>query len=70
MLGGYFRNHPAGTPTATVNIEDTNEPSTTGIPTPWPRVDEWYNFQPPTNPVVNGGGNDYSPARQRREGPR
>ena len=61
MLGGYFRNHPAGTPTATVNIEDTNEPSTTGITTPWTRVDEWYNFQPPTNPVVNGGGNDYSP---------
>ena len=61
MLGGYFRNHPAGTPNATVHIEDTNEPSTTGITTPWPRVDEWYNFQPPTSPVVNGGGNDYSP---------
>ena len=29
--------------------------------TPGARVDEWYNFQPPTNPVVNGGGNDYSP---------
>ena len=61
MLGGYFRNHPAGTPNATVHIEDANEPSTTGITTPWARVDEWYNFQPPTNPVVNGGGNDYSP---------
>ena len=61
MLGGYFRNHPAGTPTATVNIEDANEPSTTGLTTPWTRIDEWYNFQPPTNPVVNGGGNDYSP---------
>ena len=22
MLGGYFRNHPAGTPTATVKVED------------------------------------------------
>src|SRR4051794_15177080 len=61
MLGAYFRNHPAGTPTATVHIEDTNEPSTTGLPDPWTRVDEWYNFQPPNNPVVNGGGNDYSP---------
>ena len=38
MLGGYFRNHPAGTPTATVNIEDANEPSTTGLPAPWARV--------------------------------
>src|SRR5689334_12415610 len=61
MLGGYFRNHPAGTPTATVRIEDKDEPSTTGLPDPWTRTDEWYNFQPPTNPVVNGGGNDYSP---------
>ena len=61
MLGGYFRNHPAGTPAATVRIEDANEPSTTGLPNPWPRTDEWYNFQPPGNPVVNGGGTDYSP---------
>src|SRR3954454_1606899 len=61
MLGGYFRNHPAGTPTATVKVEDADEPSTAGIPASWTRTDEWYNFQPPTNPVVNGGGNDYSP---------
>src|SRR3954453_9360189 len=60
MIGGYFRNHPAGTPTATVKVEDADEPSTTGIPASWSRVDEWYNYQPPTNPVVNGGGNDYS----------
>ena len=34
LVGGYFRNHPAGTPSATVNIEDTDHPSTTGITTP------------------------------------
>src|SRR4051812_15770868 len=28
MIGGYFRNHPAGTPTATVKVEDADEPST------------------------------------------
>ncbi len=64
MLGGYFRNHPAGTPQATVHIEDANEPSTTGLPDPWVRNDEWYNFQPPTNPVVGGnqpGIVDWSP---------
>ncbi len=61
MLGAYFRNHPAGTPDATVRIEDGNEPSTTGLPDPWPRTDEWYNFQSPVSPVVNGGGDDYSP---------
>src|SRR4051795_801934 len=64
MLGGYFRNHPAGTPQATVHVEDANEPSTTGLPDPWVRNDEWYNFQPPANPVVNGnqpGIVDWSP---------
>ena len=61
MLGGYFRNHPAGTPTATVHIEDTDEPSTEGLPINWVRIDEWYNYQSPVNPVVNGGGDDYSP---------
>jgi cytochrome c len=40
MIGGYFRNHPTGTPTATVNIEDADEPSTTGLPNPWVRTDE------------------------------
>ena len=27
----------------------------------WTRVDEWYNYQGIVNPVVNGGGVDYSP---------
>ena len=61
MVGGYFRNHPPGTPTATVNIEDPDEPSTEGLPAAWVRTDEWYNYQSPANPVVGGGGNDYSP---------
>jgi type 1 glutamine amidotransferase len=64
MLGAYFRNHPNGTPTATVKIEDADEPSTTGIPASWTRADEWYNFQKPNNPVVGGnqaGIPDYSP---------
>ncbi|HWM08730.1 MAG TPA: ThuA domain-containing protein, partial [Solirubrobacteraceae bacterium] len=60
MVGGYFRNHPPGTPAATVNIEDGNEPSTEGLPATWPRVDEWYNYQSYETPSVNGGGDDYS----------
>ena len=50
MIGGYFRNHPAGTPQATVNISDPDEPSTEGLPTNWVRIDEWYNFQSPRQP--------------------
>jgi PKD repeat protein len=61
LVGGYFLSHPPGTPTATVNIEDTDHHSTTGIPTPWERVDEWYNYKSPefASPEVPDG--DYSP---------
>ena len=63
LVGGYFRTHPPGTPTATVDIEDADEPSTTGLPASWTRVDEWYNFQHPTTPAVNGSSTiaDFSP---------
>ena len=61
MLGGYFKNHPPGTPTASVDIEDTDEPSTETVPVRWTRTDEWYNYQSPDNPSVGGGGADYSP---------
>ncbi|HEX6023794.1 MAG TPA: ThuA domain-containing protein [Solirubrobacter sp.] len=61
LVGGYFRNHPNGTPTATVVVEDPTRPSTSHLPTRWTRVDEWYNFQGIVNPVINGGGVDVSP---------
>ena len=54
MLGGYFRNHPPGTPTASVDIDDGNEPSTERPAGRWTRTDEWYNYQSPGNPSVNG----------------
>jgi len=60
LVGAYFRNHPNGTPTATVVVEDPNHPSTQALPARWTRVDEWYNYQGIVNPVVNGGGDDYS----------
>ena len=61
LVGGYFRNHPSGTPTATVVTEDAAHLSTSHLPARWTRVDEWYNFQGITNPVVGGGGTDVSP---------
>jgi type 1 glutamine amidotransferase len=60
LVGAYFRNHPNGTPQATVVVEDTTHKSTAHLPARWTRVDEWYNYQSPVNPVVNGGGTDYS----------
>ncbi|NYE38606.1 PKD repeat protein/type 1 glutamine amidotransferase [Nocardioides cavernae] len=61
LVGAYFQSHPAGTPTATIDVEDKATPSSCALPDRWERTDEWYNFQSPANPVVNGGGADYSP---------
>jgi type 1 glutamine amidotransferase len=60
LVGGYFRNHPPGAPAATVVTEDAAHHSTRHLPARWDRLDEWYNYQSPVNPSVNGGGNDYS----------
>ena len=45
LVGAYFNNHPNGTPTATVKVEDPAHPSTAGIEPLWQRTDEWYNFR-------------------------
>jgi cytochrome c len=60
LTGGYFRNHPPGTPVATAVVEDPEHHSTRHLPLRWTRNDEWYNYQSPINPMVNGGGLDYS----------
>ena len=67
LVSGYFRDHPNGTPTATVVVEDATKSSTSHLPARWSRVDEWYNYQTITNPVVNGttaAGTDVSPRTQ------
>ena len=51
---------PAGTPAATVHVEDTEDHSTEGLPAPnWDRVDEWYNYKPVD--FETAGNVDYSP---------
>ena len=57
LVGAYFRNHPAGTPTANVLIDDPDHYSTVGLPSPWTRVDEWYNYRAPDGLSQD----DYSP---------
>ncbi|WP_053226959.1 ThuA domain-containing protein [Solirubrobacter soli] len=57
LVGGYFRNHPDGTPTATVVVEDTENAANAGIPARWTRTDEWYNYKK----YDNSSGDDYSP---------
>jgi type 1 glutamine amidotransferase len=47
LVGAYFKQHPA-VQQAHVNVEVTGHPATAGLPSPWVRTDEWYDFQ--TNP--------------------
>jgi type 1 glutamine amidotransferase len=47
LVGAYFKQHPA-IQQATVNVEVADHPATAGLPSPWMRTDEWYDFQ--TNP--------------------
>lgn len=47
LIGAYVRNHPA-IQEADVVIQDQAHPATRGLPAPWTRTDEWYNFR--TNP--------------------
>ena len=55
MGGGLFSNHPAGNlqfQNAAVLTEDAAHPATQGLPDPWVREDEWYNFE--ANPRAGG----------------
>jgi len=44
LVGAYFLSHPAQQE-ATVKIEDTTDASTQGLPNPWRRRDEWYDYR-------------------------
>ncbi|MEO8414668.1 MAG: ThuA domain-containing protein [Ginsengibacter sp.] len=44
LVGAYFGGHPAQQ-VATLNIVDTQNPSTQHLPNPWIRKDEWYSFK-------------------------
>ncbi len=47
LIGAFFDNHPS-IQSASVHVEDAGDPATVGLPEPWLRTDEWYNFR--TNP--------------------
>ena len=52
LLGAWFKVHPA-IQQATVRIEVATHPATMGLPSPWVRTDEWYDFR--TNPRATAG---------------
>jgi type 1 glutamine amidotransferase len=48
LVGAYFKQHPCCLLQAALNVEVTDNPATAGLPSPWTRMDEWYDFL--TNP--------------------
>lgn len=52
VVGAYFARHPAVQP-ARLNVEDPAHASTRGLPDPWERTDEWYDFRANPRPRVH-----------------
>ena len=46
LVGAYFASHPSdpGVREAVLHVVDADHPSTAGLPDPWVREDEWYDF--------------------------
>jgi uncharacterized protein len=44
LVGAYFSRHPDIQPAA-VYVEDGSHPAMLGLPSPWLRRDEWYDFR-------------------------
>lgn len=44
LVGAYFDGH-TDIKEAVINLVDNNHPSTSQLPDPWTRTDEWYNFR-------------------------
>jgi type 1 glutamine amidotransferase len=45
LIGAHFDSHPLLQQLADVKVEDAAHPSTSQVPNPWSRSDEWYNFR-------------------------
>lgn len=54
LVGAQFKGHPMNPQfqSATIRVEDRNDPATRGLDENWNRVDEWYSFE--KSPRANG----------------
>ena len=52
LVGAFFLQHPAQQD-AVVKIEDTTHPTTSFLPNPWKRHDEWYDYRVNPRPNVH-----------------
>jgi type 1 glutamine amidotransferase len=44
LVGAFFKSHPPAQ-RAQIRVADPTSPATAGLPNPWTRTDEWYNFR-------------------------
>jgi type 1 glutamine amidotransferase len=51
LVGGYFDDHPK-VQKATIDVINTDHPSTAHLTKQWERTDEWYNYKS-LNPEIN-----------------
>ena len=45
LVGARFKRHDPGLSRRAVEIVDTDTAATRGLPSPWERTDEWYEFR-------------------------
>jgi type 1 glutamine amidotransferase len=45
LVGARFVRHAPGVHSARLSVRVGNHPATVGLPTPWARMDEWYEFR-------------------------
>jgi cytochrome c len=55
LVGARFKGHGPGTPTGKIIVSKYPNPSATGLPDPWIRDEEWYEWEsdPASNPHLH-----------------
>lgn len=53
LVGAYFKSHPSQHYKLTMKVESEAHPSSFGLPRPWQRSDEWYDFRANPRSKVN-----------------
>lgn len=76
LVGGYFESHPnnPNVREGLLRVADASHPSTEGLPDPWVREDEWYEFgelEPGLNVLLTVDESSYKlPEEDPAPGPR
>jgi type 1 glutamine amidotransferase len=61
LVGARFKRHDRGITRRAVRIADATTAATRGLPNPWERTDEWYEFRSPPRAHVLAGLDESRP---------